>query len=203
MRILYLLGAGLVAAGSLVSAGAAAGFPQNGPVERVTAPEDAEFFEVADPPDPGRALFSCHGPKKQESGLRLDSREGLLQGNDAGPVVVPGRPEESPLVEAIRYDAAIKMPPKAKLPAQAIADLTAWVRMGVPWPASPRRPVKAPATEAARRAKQHWAFQPVDEIRRRRRSRTPRGPGLRSIGSSWPGSRPGVFRLRRRPTSGP
>ena len=48
--------------------------------------------------------------------------------------MVPGRPEESPLIEAIRHDAPIKMPPKSKLPAQAIVDLTTWVRMGVPWP---------------------------------------------------------------------
>ncbi len=160
MRILSLLGAGMVAAGSLVWAGGA-GSPQNGPVARVIAPEDAEFFEIRIRPILVAHCFSCHGPKKQESGLRLDSRERLLRGTDAGPVVVTGQPEESPLVDAIRHDAVLKMPPKSKLPPQAIADLTAWVQMGVPWPENPRGPVNAPATGAAGGAKQHWAFQPV------------------------------------------
>ena len=53
--------------------------------------------------------FKCHGSRKQEGGLRLDSREGILRGTDAGPIVVPGHPEASPLVEAIGHDAAIKM----------------------------------------------------------------------------------------------
>jgi hypothetical protein len=161
MRILWLLGTAMAAVGSLISAGVANSSTQDGPIERVTTPEHAEFFEVRIRPILAAHCYSCHGPKKQESGLRLDSRARLMEGTDAGPVVVPGRPEESSLVDAIGHNAAVKMPPKRKLPAQAITDLTAWVRMGVPWPENPRTSSKASATEAAITAKQHWAFQPV------------------------------------------
>ena len=79
-------------------------------------------------------VSSVMGPRKQQAGLRLDSREALLRGTDAGPVVVPGDPVASPLIEAIGHGAAIKMPPRSKLAPEAIADLTNWVRLGLPWP---------------------------------------------------------------------
>ena len=161
MRSRSLLSTGMIVAASLVSAGDDSGSPKHGLTQRVIAPADAEFFEARIRPILAANCFSCHGPKKQESGLRLDSRERLLQGTDAGPVVVPGQPEESPLVDAIRHDAIVKMPPKSKLPPQAIADLTAWVKMGVPWPESPRGLVKVPTAGSTGTAKQRWAFQPV------------------------------------------
>ena len=46
----------------------------------------------------------CHGAKKQEGKLRLDSREAALAGGDYGPAIVPGKPEDSWLVRAVRYD---------------------------------------------------------------------------------------------------
>ena len=45
----------------------------------------------------------CHGAKKQEGELRLDSRAALLKGGEHGPVVVPGSPGESRLIAAIGY----------------------------------------------------------------------------------------------------
>src|SRR5262249_52775687 len=47
--------------------------------------------------------------------------------------------------------------PENKLPAQAIADLTTWVQMGLPWPESGIA-IKDPANDAWRK---HWAFQPI------------------------------------------
>ena len=93
-----------------------------------------EFFESKVRPVLAENCFSCHGPDKQKGGLRLDSRAALLKGAGGEPVVVPGEPDKSPLIKAIRHDGDIKMPPKAKLPAPAIDALTAWVKMGVPWP---------------------------------------------------------------------
>ena len=99
----------------------------------------AEFFEAKVRPILVEHCFKCHGPRKQEAGLRLDSREGILRGTDAGPVVVPGHPEASPLIKAIGHDAAIKMPPRSKLPLQAIdefdEDGCRWVSPG------PRAPI--------------------------------------------------------------
>ena len=131
-------------------------------------PGQAEFFEARVRPILVEHCTKCHGPRKQESGLRLDSREGLVKGNDDGPVVAPGQPEESPLVEAVRYDGAVKMPPAGKLPDRAIADLAAWVKMGAPWPESPTSPTPSSsgvpdAATIAAAARRHWAFRPVGD----------------------------------------
>src|SRR5262245_4414728 len=185
MRISLVCAAGLCLFGSLAIADDRIGEAKAEPRARRTsaAAEHAEFFEARIRPILAEHCIRCHGPKKQESGLRLDSREGVLKGNDAGPVVVPGRPEESPLIEAIGYDAPVKMPPRAKLPERAIADLAAWVRMGVPWPES----VPAPGAGGAGNrgdavVRRHWAFRPVEQ---------PPAPTVRD--SAWP--RNGVDRF--------
>jgi hypothetical protein len=86
----------------------------------------------------------------------------MRQGADTGPVVAPGDPDESPLIQAIRYDDVVRMPPKGKLPDQAIADLTAWVRGGAAWPEGLKgHQAGAPAVPTAGAAASHWAFQPV------------------------------------------
>src|SRR5262249_23057327 len=92
-------------------------------------PKQVEFFESRIRPVLVEHCFRCHGEKKQKAGLRLDSRQALLKGSEDGPVVVSGQPEKSPLIQAVRHQGKIKMPPENKLPAQAIADLTTWVQM--------------------------------------------------------------------------
>ncbi|HZL99711.1 MAG TPA: c-type cytochrome domain-containing protein, partial [Planctomycetota bacterium] len=85
-----------------------------------------------------RRCFECHGPqaKKVKSGLRLSGREALLRGGDHGPSVVPGDPEASLLVQAIRWeDEDLEMPPKDRLPPEEVAALEAWVAAGAEWPA--------------------------------------------------------------------
>jgi mono/diheme cytochrome c family protein len=119
--------------------------------------QDAEFFERRIRPILAENCYGCHGPKKQESGLRLDSREALLKGSDNGPVVTPGVPDDSLLIEAVGHIGATKMPPKTKLGSEAIADLTTWVKKGVLWPPNDTSGPKV----AADGWKQHWAFQPV------------------------------------------
>src|SRR5262249_34355779 len=80
---------------------------------------------------------SCHGGKKQKGGLRLDSLEAILKGGEAGPAVVPGKPDESLFVEAIHYQ-GLKMPPNGQLAPEKIAVLTRWVSLGAPWPSRDR-----------------------------------------------------------------
>ena len=58
----------------------------------------------------------------------------MLKGGDTGPAFVPGKPDESPLIEAIRYEGDVQMPPKKKLKAEEIAALTDWVKQGAYWP---------------------------------------------------------------------
>lgn len=121
-------------------------------------PRGVEFFENRVRPVLVARCHECHGAKKQESGLRLDSREAILRGGDSGPVVVPREAAASRLVEAIRYDGDLKMPPDEPLSPAEIEALTAWVQAGVEWPAD-GSPETSPA--AAPDPQSHWAFQAI------------------------------------------
>jgi hypothetical protein len=121
------------------------------------------FFEKNVRPVLAGQCFKCHDAKKQRGKLRLDSRAAVLSGGDRGPAMVPGAPEKSLLLRAISHaDEELKMPPSGKLPKEAIAALTEWVKLGAPWPG---------ASAAARpagdemiitdRDRSHWAFQPI------------------------------------------
>jgi len=102
-------------------------------------PAQEEFFEARVRPVLASHCLECHGAEKHKGGLRLDARDAMLRGGETGPVVVPGKPEESPLIEAIRYGGEVQMPPKGKLKDEEIAALTEWVKQGAPWPEA--RPV--------------------------------------------------------------
>ena len=119
------------------------------------SPEAIEFFEKRVRPVLAEQCFSCHGGKKQKGGLRLDSETALLRGGESGKVVIPGDPDKSLLIRAIRHQGDLKMPQNEKLPADAVEALTAWVKMGVPWPETDK------VAEDSAGWKKHWAFQPV------------------------------------------
>src|SRR5260370_710467 len=127
------------------------------PMKATAANGAAEFFESQIRPIWANNCFSCHGPEKQKAKLRLDSQDALTKGSENGPVIVPGKPEASKLIQAINYGGDPQMPPKGKLPPKAIDALTAWVKMGLPWPDSA---VKASADSETEAWKTHWAFQP-------------------------------------------
>jgi len=119
-----------------------------------------QFFEARVRPVFVENCMSCHGPDKQWSNFRMDSREALLKGGDYGEAVIPGNPEESPLVEAIRQvdeDLAMPPAPKKKLDDRQIADIVEWIRQGAAFPES----MVADAYDAKNGA-EHWAFQPLD-----------------------------------------
>ena len=129
-------------------------------------PAAVEFFEKEVRPVLVARCLGCHGAEKQKGGLRLDSKAGALAGGDSGPAVVPGKPGESPLVEAINYGEIAKMPPKSKLPAAEIATLTKWVAIGAPWPEATATKVGAKEGGSVVwgvRSK-HWSFQPVRKV---------------------------------------
>src|SRR5688572_16060757 len=99
-------------------ANAAAAVPAPGaaPAE-AEAPEAIEFFETHVRPVLAEKCYSCHGPKIQQAGLRLDSRAAVLKGTDLGqPVLVPGDPGKSSLVQVLHFTGKVKMPPAGKLP---------------------------------------------------------------------------------------
>src|SRR5437867_1955062 len=96
-----------------------------------------EFFEKKIRPVLAEHCYTCHShqAKKPRGGLYLDSRAALLKGGESGPALIPGRPEQSRLIEAVGYkNPDLQMPPKARLPETAVADLAAWIKMGAPWP---------------------------------------------------------------------
>ncbi len=127
------------------------------------AAEGIEFFEKHIRPLVAQNCLSCHGDKKQ-GGLQLDSRSAMLEGSDSGPVIAPGDPEHSLLIQAVRYANDPKMPPDGKLPDEAIAALTTWVKMGAPWPkdAAPKDAGSAKSRmQPADAWKSHWSFQPI------------------------------------------
>ncbi len=126
--------------------------------------EQIEFFEAKIRPVFADNCYSCHSAaQKTKGGLRLDASAALLKGGENGPVIVPGDPDASVLIKAVRYtDADLQMPPKdKKLPAEKIALLEAWVKMGAPLPKD--ADVKPLLTEVSVARTQHWAFQPVQK----------------------------------------
>ncbi len=127
--------------------------------------EGIEYFEKNIRPVLVERCYRCHSKdaEKVKGGLLLDSREGLTKGGDNGVVLVPGDPEKSKLIIAIRYhDEEIRMPPKEPLADQQIAHFVEWVKMGAPDPRTADVVAKAapPAYDYAK-AKQFWAFRPV------------------------------------------
>jgi hypothetical protein len=130
------------------------------------SPADAEFFEKQIRPVLSEQCWSCHGPKKQTAGLRLDSRAAMLKGGESGPAIDEKLPAKSLILRAIRRDGDLKMPPKKGLSQPAVDVIAAWVNRGSPWP-------EATATGEAPDWRKHWAFQPIS---------TPNPPDVDDIG---------------------
>ena len=125
-----------------------------------TQAEAVAYFEKHVRPVFVEKCQSCHGPKKQQGSLRVDSRQALLEGGDSGPSLVAGKPDESLLVKAVRRQGKLKMPAREadKLSPAETEAIATWVKMGAPWPAE-----KAPVVVAsiAEVRKSHWSFRPV------------------------------------------
>ncbi len=104
-----------------------------------------------------RHCWSCHGKEKQESGLRLDSRQAMFLGGDSGKVVVSGKSANSRLIQLITSDDPDKaMPPEgARLNEREVASLRAWIDQGCVWPGS-EGIEKSQST--------HWAYQPLHDF---------------------------------------
>ena len=122
--------------------------------KNVPSADDVRFFETAIAPILKRRCYSCHSHEagKAKGGLVLDSRQGWAKGGSEGPAIIPGKPDDSVLIQAVRFE-GYKMPPDKPLPAEEIALLEKWVAMGAPDP----RESLAPKTDLA----DLWALQPI------------------------------------------
>ncbi|MCS7269640.1 MAG: PSD1 and planctomycete cytochrome C domain-containing protein, partial [Gemmataceae bacterium] len=131
-------------------------------VDEPTA-EQVAFFEKKIRPVLVEHCYKCHSAsaEKVRGELLLDSRAGVRQGGVNGPIIVPGRPEKSRLIQALRHtDPDTAMPPKGKLPETVITDFETWVRMGAPDPRHETALASAKYGVDPAKAKAHWAFQP-------------------------------------------
>ena len=125
--------------------------------------EQLEFFENNIRPVLVKECYTCHSAtaKKLKAGLYLDSRAALLKGGESGTALVPGKPEESLLIEALRHE-GFEMPPRKKLPPKQIDDFVKWIELGAPW--TPGGKVKVPdklVFDWKSRKKTHWSWKPL------------------------------------------
>ncbi len=133
------------------------------------------FFETKIRPVLVEHCQKCHGSElpTPKGGLQLDSRNGLRKGGDSGPVVVVGKPEESPLYQAIAHSGEVSaMPPKTKLTPSVVADFHRWIAQGAVDPRTePASPAKGgtPSTD-------WWSLRPL---------KRPEVPSLGEVGTQW------------------
>ncbi|HVK16893.1 MAG TPA: c-type cytochrome domain-containing protein, partial [Fimbriiglobus sp.] len=121
--------------------------------EKPPTPDQVRFFETRVRPVLAEHCYECHGPKKQRSDLRLDSAAAMREGGASGEPLL-GAPDKSLLLKSVTHaEGVAPMPPKKKLTAGQVADLTRWVGMGAPYPAT--------AVLAKAPGRDHWAFQSV------------------------------------------
>ena len=150
---MFALGATICLAGSVV-----------GHAAETFSTEDLEFFEKRIRPLLAERCYECHsnGASKLKGGLRLDSRAAALKGGDTRAALVPGQPEKSLLIEAVRYgNQDLQMPPKSRLSAMQITDLAEWVKRGAPWPAATTTAHAATkGFDVQQRKAQHWSWTP-------------------------------------------
>jgi mono/diheme cytochrome c family protein/cytochrome c553 len=106
-----------------------------------------DFFEAKVRPILAGSCYSCH-TNSALGGLRLDSRDAMLKGGGRGPALVPGDPDQSLLVKAVRQtDAKLKMPMGSRLKDAEIEDIVAWVKAGAVWPAGTPTAAKQTGTK--------------------------------------------------------
>ncbi|MBC8353801.1 MAG: DUF1553 domain-containing protein [Planctomycetes bacterium] len=128
----------------------------------LAAERSADFFERRIRPLLIERCGECHGADEPQNGLSLTSVDGIAKGGSTGPTAIPGKPDQSPLIQAVRYTAKLKMPPDARLPSEEIELLQRWVRDGAVLPGT-SIPVRAGRGDKAFSAddREWWAFQPI------------------------------------------
>lgn len=130
--------------------------------EHQPSAQEVEFFEKEIRPILAEHCYECHAADEVNGGLLLDSRSGWQRGGDTGPAIVPGDPESSLFVEAVRYrNRELLMPPQGKLADDKIALLEKWVALGAPDPRSGESAGPSPTGMTVDEGKRFWSFQPL------------------------------------------
>lgn len=131
---------------------------------QLTDATGVEFFEQKIRPVLVQRCQECHSATAEaanqlKGGLRVDSRAALLTGGDSGPAIVPGQPDESLLIAAIRYE-SFEMPPQGRLPDDVVANFVKWIEMGAPDPREDATPAKTKREIDLEAGRQFWCFRP-------------------------------------------
>jgi Protein of unknown function (DUF1549)/Protein of unknown function (DUF1553)/Planctomycete cytochrome C len=142
-----------------------------------TAAQAPDFFENKIRPILAENCYDCHTAAEM-GGLRVDSRERLLQGGKSGPALMPGDPDKSLLIQAVRQSGDLKMPKGGKLKPAEVQALTDWVKMGAPWPETKTGAVQSsPGKVITPEQRAFWSFQllkdpPVPSVKERSWAKT-------------------------------
>ena len=136
------------------------------------------FFETKIRPVLVKHCYSCHSADAKKIGGRLflDTRDGLLVGGESGPALIAGRPDESLLIQSLRYQ-DLEMPPKDRLPEAVINDFVEWVKLGAPDPRiKGAKEVKPASSNQGAERESLWSMRPVAN---------PAAPTVRNSGWAW------------------
>jgi hypothetical protein len=136
------------------------------PAEEPTS-EALALFEAKIRPVLVEQCQGCHSAQAAQQGklkgnLLLDTRGGMRRGGDSGPAVVPGKPDESVLVSALKHE-SFEMPPKGKLPEAVIADFERWIRLGAADPREGPTKTQVAGIDLAE-GRKFWSFQPLKPV---------------------------------------
>jgi mono/diheme cytochrome c family protein len=138
-------------------------FAQTPAAAPVSAAQAPDFFENKIRPILADNCYDCHTAAEM-GGLRVDSRERLLQGGKSGPALMPGDPDKSLLIQAIRQTGDLKMPKGGKLKPAEVQALVDWVKAGASWPATKTAAVQtSPVKVITPEQRAFWSFQPLKE----------------------------------------
>jgi cytochrome c553 len=131
------------------------------PMAKAPDAAGAEFFESKIRPVLSKNCYGCHAGDTGTpmGGLYLNSRKGMLSGGKSGPAIVPGKPDDSLLLHAIKYEGR-KMPPSGQLSDAVIADFEKWIAMGAPDPRVDKVSTVKPSAINIDKGREYWAFQP-------------------------------------------
>ena len=152
---------GVSAQSPQTTAGAKAPARQTQAAAPAPTKEQLEFFESKVRPILADRCYKCHSAASgsPRSSLALDWRGGWEEGGVRGPAILAGDPENSLLIEAVRFESDVRMPPDGKLSPEQVNNLVAWVRMGAPDPRTSRP--GGTVTKYGGNGKNHWAFKPL------------------------------------------
>lgn len=134
------------------------------------------FFEAKIRPALVTHCYECHAADSKKLGgkLLLDGSTEILAGGQSGPALIPGDPDSSLLLQALRYD-GLEMPPSKPLPPAIITDFEQWIRMGAPDPRPSGSTTAKPSVTADLASL--WAYQA---------RQSPPTPAVSSV--AWPRS---------------